>query len=161
MTGQHLTDEQFTELLSGDCPFQAIQHLKTCAQCHCEFEQVQASIDDFATLGLRWAEQRPAPRISTPSVWVRGWHALSTRTAAAALLAAVLFGAYQQKRMQAPEVGPLVATTPDRSESQVADDNRLMMAIDKEIRWQADSPIAVEHLAEGQLHSRLSRKLAN
>jgi len=48
MTGQHLTDEQFTELLSGDCPFQAIQHLKTCAQCHCEFEQVQASIDDFA-----------------------------------------------------------------------------------------------------------------
>jgi hypothetical protein len=156
MTGQHLNDEQFTDLLSGDCPSEAIQHMKLCLQCQREFEQVQASIEDFAVFALRWAEQRPSPRFSIPSVLVRGWHALGARTAAAALLAAVLFGAYQQKRLQAPEADPLAAATPASSESQVADDNRLLMAIDNEIRWQAESPVA-----RGRLHSRLSRKLAN
>jgi ferric-dicitrate binding protein FerR (iron transport regulator) len=160
MTGQHLTDEQFTDLLSGDCPSEAIQHMKMCTQCQSEFERVQSSIEDFGTAGLLWAEQRPAPRIHTQSVLVRGWRAVSSRTAAAALLATVLFGAYQQKRMQAPVEDPLAAT-PAHSESQVADDNQLMMAIDQEIRWQADSPVAVEHLAEGRVHFRVSRRLAN
>jgi hypothetical protein len=41
----------------------------------------------------------------------------------------------------------------------VADDNRLMMDIAKEIRWQANSPVAIDNVAEG--HSRVSHKLAN
>ena len=156
MTGQHLTDEQFTELLSGEYPLDASLHMKMCPQCRSEFERVQASIEDFGSLGLLWAEQRPSPQISAPSVFLRGWHSVSIRTAAAVLLAAILFGVNQEKRMQAPVADPLTAATPARSESQVAEDNRLMMAIDKEIRWQADSPVA-----EGRLPSRASRKLAN
>jgi hypothetical protein len=134
--------------------------MKTCAQCQSEFERVQASIEDFNTVGLLWAEKRPSPRISAPAAFLHGWQSLSMRTAAAVLLAGVLFGAYQEKRMQAPVLDPVAATTP-HSESQVADDNQLMMAIDKEIRWQADSPVAVESLTEGRIHSRVSRKLAN
>jgi hypothetical protein len=161
MTGQHLTDEQFTELLSGEYPFDASRHMKTCAQCRSEFERVQASIEDFGAAGLLWAEKRPSPRISAPSAFLHGWHSLSMRTAAAVLLAGILFGAYQEKKTQAPVAGIFTAATPAHSESQVADDNRLMMAIDKEIRWQADSPVAVESLTEGRNQSRVSRKLAN
>ncbi len=157
MTGQHLTDEQFTELLSGEYCVEASRHIEICAQCRSEFERVQTSIEDFGTVGLLWAEQRPAPRVCGP--WLRGWHAIGARTAAAALLAAVLFGAYKEKRMQAPVADPVAAAAPACSASEVADDNRLMMAIDKEIRWQANSPVAINNLVEG--HSRVSHKLAD
>jgi hypothetical protein len=158
MTGQHLTDEQFTDLLAGECPIDAIRHMKTCPRCQGEFDQVQASIEDFSAVGLQWAEHRPTPRISTSSALIRGWNPLSARTAAAGLLAAALFTTYQEKRMQAPVMDAL---NPARSEAQVADDNRLMLAIDREIRWQADSPVADEDPAGGRLHLRGSRKLAN
>jgi hypothetical protein len=144
MTGQHLTDKQFTELLSGEYPFDASRHMKTCAQCRSEFERVQASIEDFGAAGLLWAEKRPSPRISAPLAFFHGRHSLSMRTAAAVLLAGVLFGAYQQKKTQAPVAGSFTVAAPAHSESQVADDNRLLMAIDKEIHWQADSPVAGE-----------------
>ena len=158
MTGQHLTDEQFSDLLAGDCPLDAMRHMKTCPQCQREFEQVQASIEEFGAAGLQWAERRPAPRISASSAMIRGWNPLTARTAAAGLLAAALFATYQEKRMQAPNTDTLL---PARSEAQVADDNRLMLAIDKEIRWQADSPVADEDPAGGRLHLRGSHKLAN
>jgi ferric-dicitrate binding protein FerR (iron transport regulator) len=161
MTGQHLTDEQFTELLSGEYPPEASRHMRMCAQCRSEFERVQTSIEDFGALGLLWAEQRPSPRISAPSAFLRAWQTQSMRTAAAVLLAALLFAAYQEKRTQPPAVDPITAATAARSESQLADDNRLMMAIDKEIRWQADSPVAAENLAEGRIHSPVSPKSAN
>ena len=63
MTGQHLTDEQFTELLSGDCPADASRHMLACTQCQWEFERVQASIEDFVTLSLEWAEKRASASI--------------------------------------------------------------------------------------------------
>ena len=67
MTGQHLSDEQFTDLLAGECPMDALQHMNTCPQCQRELEQVQASIEDFSAVGLQWAEHGPAPRIFTSS----------------------------------------------------------------------------------------------
>jgi hypothetical protein len=158
MTGQHLSDEQFTDLLARECPMDALQHMNTCPQCQREFEQVQASIEDFGAVGLQWAEDRPAPRISTSSALIRRWNPLSARTVAAGLLAAALFATYQEKRMQAPNMETIL---PAQSEGQVADDNRLMLAIDKEIRWQADSPVADEDPAGGRLHPRGSQKLAN
>ena len=47
MTGQHLSDEQFTDLLSGDCPLDASRHMLACAQCQSEFRRVRASMEDF------------------------------------------------------------------------------------------------------------------
>jgi hypothetical protein len=47
--------------------------------------------------------------------------------------------------------------------AEVADDNRLLMAIDKEIRWQPESPISIDDLtaSAGRPHARLSRGLRN
>ena len=69
MTGQHLTDEQFTDLLSGDYATDASRHMLACAQCQGEFERVQASIEDFVTLSLEWAERRASTSISAPSAF--------------------------------------------------------------------------------------------
>lgn len=162
MTGQHLTDEQFTELLSGDCPLDASRHMQACGQCRSEFRRVQSSLEDFASLGLAWAEQRASASISTPSAFVRRWQSASRWAAAAAVLAAVLLGVHQERRMPAPEVSIAGSQQAD-SASEVADDDRLMIAIDKEIRWQTESPISVDDLATSAKtpHSQLSRRLTN
>jgi ferric-dicitrate binding protein FerR (iron transport regulator) len=160
MTGHHLTDEQFTELLTGDYPLDASRHMRACPQCQWEFKRVQASIEEFASVGLEWAEKRAAESIPTPSAFARACQPVSSWTAAAAavLAAAILFGIHREEMQPAP-----TDVHPAHSESQVADDNRLMMDIDREIHWQADSPVGVDDLAESgrQPHSQASRRLAN
>ena len=102
MTG-HLTDEQFAGLLSGDCD--TSDHLLGCAQCRQELRTVQASLEDFASHSLQWAEERASTSISTRSVLLRGWQSASAWTAAAAavLTAAVLFAGQYQRTTQAPQ----------------------------------------------------------
>jgi hypothetical protein len=144
MTGHHLTEEQFAGLLSGACDTN--DHLLECTQCRHELRTVQASLEDFASLSLEWAEERASMSISTRSVLLRGWQSASAWMAAAAavLTAAVLFAGQPQRSPQAISV---VATRATDSDSEVADDNRLMMAIDKEIRWQPQTLISVDDLA--------------
>ena len=152
MTGHHLTDEQFAGLLSGGCD--PDDHLLECPQCRQELRKVQASLDDFASLSLQWAEQRASASISTRSVLLRGWQSASAWTAAAAavLTAAALFAGQFQPRAKTPQATS-VAQAAD-SDSEVADDNRLMMAIDKEMRWQPQTLISVDELASPGRRSR-------
>jgi hypothetical protein len=161
MTGQHLTDEQFTELLAGDYPFDASRHLQACAQCQCEFNRVQASIADFGSLAIEWAEQRASVSIPAPSAFARAWQPRSAWAAAAVLAAAVLFGLHQENRT--PGAITVAGIHPAHSEREVADDNRLMMAIDREIHWQAESPVAGDNLVESgrRPHSQAPGRLAN
>jgi hypothetical protein len=163
MTGQHLTDEQFTDLLSGGYTADASRHMQACAQCQGEFERVQASIEDFVTLSLEWAERRASTSISAPSAFVRLWQSASSwATAAAVLAAAILFGVHQG-RLLSPDVVSVAGSQRAESASEVADDNRLLMAIDKEIRWQPESPISIDDLTAStdKSHTRLARGLRN
>jgi hypothetical protein len=163
MTGQHLTDEQFTDLLSGDYTTDASRHLLACTPCQGEFEQVQASIEDFVALSLEWAERRASTSISAPSAFVRGWQSASSWAAAAAVLAAAILFGVHQGRLLSPDVISVAGSQPAESASEVADDNRLLMAIDKEIRWQPESPISIDDLtaSAGRPHARLSRGSRN
>jgi hypothetical protein len=164
MTGQHLTDEQFTELLSGDCRMDASRHMMACAQCQHEFERVQASIEDFVTVSLEWAERRASTSIAAPSAFVRGWQSASSWAAAAAVLAAVILFGVHREGMLTPDVISVAISQPAESASEVADDNRLLVAIDKEIRWQTESPISIDDLtttSARRLHSQPSRRLTN
>ena len=158
MTGQHLTDEQFTDLLSGDRTEDARRHMLACDQCQGEFERVQASIEDFVTLSLEWAGPRASTSIS--AAFVRGWQSASSwATAAAVLAAAILFSVHHGR----PDVTSIASSQPAESASEVADDNRLLMAIDKEIRWQTESPISIDDLTApaGRPHAQTSRRLRN
>lgn len=163
MTGQHLTDEQFTDLLSGDYTADANRHMQACTQCQGEFERVQASIEDFVTLSLEWAERRASTSISAPSAFLRGWHSASSWAAAAAVLAAAILFGVHQGRLLSPEAISVASSQPAESASEVADDNRLLMAIDKEIRWQTESPLSIDDLttSAGRPHAQPSRGLTN
>jgi hypothetical protein len=156
MTGHHLTDEQFAALLSGDCAVDAGDHVQGCAQCRQEFRRVQASLEDFAFLSLEWAAQRASTSISASSVLLRGWQSASAWTAAAAavLTAAVLFAGPYHRRTRAPETTSVAASQAADSDSEVAQDNRLMMAIDKEISQQTQTLISANDLAAPGRRSR-------
>jgi hypothetical protein len=153
MTG-HLTDEQFAGLLSGDCDHS--DHLLGCAQCRQELRTVQASLEDFASHSLEWAAQRASTSISTPSVLLRGWQSASAWTAAAAavLTAAALFAGQFQPGTKTPRASSVAGAQAADSDSEVADDNRLMMAIDKEMQWQPQTLISVDELATPGRRSR-------
>jgi hypothetical protein len=156
MTGRHLTSEQFTDLLIGECSLEVRRHVDTCRQCQDECEQVQSAIDGFGAAGLKWAEQRAPMSISPSSQLFLQCRSLGTWAAAALLAAAVLFEVHQGWIVPTPAVNN-VTTQGVASTVDVADDNRLMMAIDQEIRWQAESPLSI---ATPEKHSR-PRGLAN
>jgi hypothetical protein len=155
MTNQHLTEEQFTDVLTGDCDFEVSRHLRSCLQCQQEAQQVQTAISDFTAAGLEWAEQYAKQPLSVPSRLVPRWQAATGWAAAMVLATAVLFGMHHE------EPKPVAAVTASAaSPANVADDNRLLAAIDTEIRWQARSPVAIE-TSEGRSRSRSLSKLAN
>jgi hypothetical protein len=150
-------------LLSGDYTTDASRHMLACAQCQGEFERVQASIEDFVTLSLEWAEPRASTSISAPSVFIRGWQSANSWAVAAAILAAAILFGVHQGRLLTPDVISVAGSQPAESASEVADDNRLLMAIDKEIRWQTESPISIDDLtaSAGRPHAQPSRRLRN
>jgi hypothetical protein len=164
MTG-HLTDEQFSELLYGECPsdrpFNATRHLWACRECQAELERVRSTLDDLASLGLRWSEQRSSASISTPSILVRNWRSVGSGAAAAAVLAVAILFAVNQER-KAPEI-PAAASQQTDFASEVAADDRLMIAIDKEIRGQIQSPVSIEGLGSSSRmrHSSSLHRLTN
>jgi hypothetical protein len=155
MTGQHLTSEQFTDLLIGNCSLEVRRHVDTCRQCQEECKQVQSAIDGFGAAGLEWAEQRAPMSISPSSHLFLQCRSLGTWAAAALLAAAVLFEVHQGWIVPTPAANN-VATQAVESTADVADDNRLMMAIDQEIRWQAESPLSIATPEKGS-----PRRLAN
>jgi hypothetical protein len=143
----HLTDEQFSELLSGDDHLEASRHLLACAECQAELRRVRSCLEDFASAGLVWAERRASASISTPSALVRNWQSISTGAAAAAVLAAAfLFAVHQASRVPAPE-SSIAASRQTDFASEVANDDRLMIAIDKEIHSQTESPLSIDDLS--------------
>jgi anti-sigma factor RsiW len=155
MTGQHLSNQEFSDLLIGDCSLEVRRHVDACPQCEEEFKRVQSAIDDFGAVGLEWAEQRAPLSISPSSQLLFQCRSLGTWAAAALLAAAVLFEVHQGWIVPTPATNN-VATQAVESSTDVADDNRLMMAIDHEIRWQAESPLSI---AGPEKHS--PRRLAN
>jgi hypothetical protein len=157
----HLTDEQWSELLYGEPTPEVNRHLPLCSECQAEFRKLRASLDDFAALGLKWADRRASASISPPSAFVRNWASMSAGAAAAAALAAVaLFMVHQEEKL--PQVS-VAAVQPTDYASEVAADDRLMVAIDKEIRWQTESAVANVDLGDsaGASHTRPSHRLTN
>jgi hypothetical protein len=157
MTGQHLTNQEFGDLLIGDCSLEVRRHVDACPQCEEEFKRVQSAIDGFGAAGLEWAEQRAPMSISPSSQLLFQCRSLGTWAAAVLLAAAVLFEVHQGWIVPT-HVANNVASQSVEPTANVADDNRLMMAIDQEIRWQAESPLSI---AAPEKRSRPPRRLAN
>src|SRR6185437_5721667 len=76
MNFEHLTDEQFANLLAADRSDTRVRlHVESCAACQRELTSLGAAVGDLNYASLRWAEQRAA-RIEVPSRWVLNWNAM-------------------------------------------------------------------------------------
>ncbi len=141
---QHLTDEQFAELLAGGYSREAAPHLNTCTACADELERGRAAILDFSAVGLHRAIERSAtmaqpsvrarpPLLARPAIWA---------TAAAGLVFGVAFGVH---RFEADKTAAFPAATAlvhaDQDQKAIDEDNALMSAIDADLRWKRDAAV--------------------
>ncbi len=187
-SGQHLTDEQCSNLLLGNALDRHAEiHLAACATCRAEMDVVGDAVGEFNDRGLAWAEREAARRVHTPSRWtlrlgVRPvWNA-GLMTAATAIVLAVALRMPQSLSLPAParataEAGSTVrpsdwgnsgiagpsavasssAGSPKAGDagssaagssgrSALADDNRLLSSIDRELSYVAQPTVPVTEL---------------
>ena len=98
MNFQHLTDEQFANILAGDhSDMRARLHAESCAKCQQELTALGTAVGDLNHASLRWAEKRSA-RIGVPSSWVLNWNSMPGwgATLAGVLIFGVALGAHVQ-----------------------------------------------------------------
>lgn len=149
MNTEHLTNEEFTELLAGEyANDSATAHLDTCGACREELAAMQTAVGDLRALSLRWAEAR-APRITVPSRWTLGWHRLPGMSAAASLLlCGVAIGIhFQTNNVQTSASTSQVQTvTAAPSDDELAQDNRLLQSIDQELNRQVTPQVPASEL---------------
>ncbi|HVG27587.1 MAG TPA: hypothetical protein VM865_08280 [Acidobacteriaceae bacterium] len=165
-SAEHMTDEQFSELLANETATGAMQgHLESCAQCRRELEAIRSAVGDLSALSLRWAEQR-AGQVSAPSGWALRWGMLPGWSAAlpAVLLFGIGLGTYLERGGQtvAPqraETRAVAAPSPD----ELAQDNRLMLSIDQELRQQVRPQVPAAELTVSVHRGRSAhgREVAN
>jgi len=165
MNFQHLTDEQFANLLAGDHSDLRVRvHVEGCAACQRELASLGAAIGDLNYASLRWAEKRAAS-IETPSPWVLGWNAMPAwgATLAGVLMFGVALGAHMQLNQQNAVVVQQAHTISAPSDDELAQDNSLMLSIDNELREQIGPQVPVSDLdaASRTAHRHAIREVSN
>lgn len=141
---QHLTDEQFAELLAGEYSREHASHLNICKICADELEQARVAILDFSTLSLRAAEERSATMAAPPVRARRGLLAPPTiwATAAAAFVLGAAFGVHHFEADRTTASFTTAAHLhPSQDQKAIAEDNALMSAIDADLRWKPDAAV--------------------
>ena len=147
---QHLTDKEFGNLLAGEFPGTAAElHLAACDFCQQELDVVGGSLGSFRELSTVWAQHAAPVRVPVPSglalrLGLRpSWGAGLAATAMTAMLA---FGmGLTGGSSAATKVVPTVAPVPP-SNSELANDNRLMLSIDQELSYQAQPAVPASQL---------------
>jgi hypothetical protein len=148
MNFEHLTDEQFANILAGDDSDLRVQlHVESCAACQRELSSLGTAIGDLNDASLRWAEQR-AVRIEVPSRWVLNWNAMPGwgATLAAVLIFGVAFGAHMQINQQSAVMNRPAHTLAAPSDDELAKDNNLMLSIDSELSEQIGPRVSASDL---------------
>lgn len=164
MNFNHLTDEQFADLLAGHKSDEdALLHLESCAACSQELAGMTAAVGDLSVASLRWAEQR-ALDIKAPSRWTLNWYALPGwgATLAAVLILGVALGAHMQVRNSVePALQPAhLVSAPSADE--LAEDNQLMRSIDNELSQQGPQVLVANADASSHpMHHRSVREVLN
>jgi len=153
----HLSDEQFTDLLLGTIPPSVTAHLDACQPCAQEAQRVSGAIGSFEQQSRLWAERRAATRpVQAPATqpllaWLRAGSTAWYATAAALILATVVgLGiahrsapavAIQQPIQQpAQQQVAAIQPAPQVSPATLKADNELLSAIDGELSADAVPP---------------------
>ena len=152
---EHLNDAQFTDcMLDVGLAPEAEAHLAACGHCQEELARFRVAVDDLSLAGLAWS-QAHAPQGSlraakkTPRWAVAAWGA-----AAFAMLA---LGVTPLLHHEHPARDTQVATVTEPvedSDAQIAQDNKLMHAVNMEIAEGEPSPYREYQLSRGQMERR-------
>jgi hypothetical protein len=161
---EHLSDEQFASLMSGDhSDASAHAHVDECEACRRELAAVGVAVNDLSRFSMRWAEQR-AVRIQAPPLWSLSWKVLPgwSATVAAVLLFGVALGTHLENSHQTVAVQAR-HTMPAPTADELAQDNSLMRSIDNEINEQPGVQTVTSALDDAQRSSRRHglREVAN
>jgi hypothetical protein len=163
----HLTDEQFACVLSGELQTRELPHLATCVPCRLELDTVGLAIGDFNRLSLEDAQARAALRVRPPA---RGrllaWRiapTLQTAAAAACISVALLFGLHAHGPATPSSERPSAQGAGQSAAAAIAEDNRLMQAIDSALSRSEDASVPLSALAvsEKKTHHSATTELAD
>lgn len=141
---QHLTDDQFSDLLAGETPSTAVEeHLASCEHCRGELEAVQGSLSNFNLVSLRWAQQEASRKVQTPSRWalqaasMPAWAIGVTGVTAACLVSLGVGLPFQHE----PDPVTAQVVIPVPSDAEIARDNQLMASIQQELQYNAEPAV--------------------
>jgi hypothetical protein len=172
----HLTEDQIDDALIGDLAAECAEHLAACEACRLRLIQAEAPLASFNDVSLAWSERRSATLpCPSPTAFSAG-HARSLwATAAAAVIAfGVLVSAWHRpagsdavSQRQVPpalvaSTGPVQDSVVDPArarEEQIARDNQLLEAIDREL---ADPPpgLAADYQPQAAARSHRSHPVS-
>lgn len=149
MNIQHLTDEQFSDLLVGEAGGDAASHLDSCPACNRELALLRSAVSDLRGFSQRWAEERAA-RIVSPSRWTLGWHRLPAwGTAVSLLFCGLAVGMHFQGITHSSSAGisqpQTLASAP--SDDELAEDNQLLRSINQELSRQVRPQVPASELS--------------
>jgi hypothetical protein len=147
----HLTDDQFVDCAAGlEVSAEAAAHLRECAACREELAGFGVAVDSFNRAALEWSEARPVGSLHEESL--RGWRWVrrpvfgmaAVALAACIMLVAGVTAVMHRQEGRRPDVAAIAAPQPASegdSEAQIAQDNKLLMAVDVALRDDGPSPI--------------------
>lgn len=147
---QHLTDEQFSDLLAGDSPSPAVEeHLSVCEHCRGELAAVQGSLGSFNVFSLAWAHREAARHVQSPSRWalrvasLPPW-GIGLAGIGAAFLVAIGLGLPFVHEPEPAVTAQFVIPAP--SDAEIARDNQLLASIDQELNAEAQLVVPATEL---------------
>lgn len=165
MNFEHLTDEQFANILAGDhSDMRARLHVDSCAKCRRELASLDTAVSDLNYASLRWAEQR-ASRIEVPSRWVLHWNSMPGwgATLAGVLMFGVALGAHMQFNQRSAVVTRSSHAIAVPSDDELAQDNNLMLSINNELTEQVGGqvPVSTLNASSRTAHRRAISEVSN
>lgn len=159
---QHLTDEQFSDLLAGvSLPHDAEAHLAACSACRAEVEVVAGSLAELNTFSLAWAEREAPRRVPVPSRWSLrlGAHPvwnLGLMTAAAAVALTIGFHLPQHASTAKPATATVAVGGEVPTGAELAEDNRLLSSIDQELSYATQPTVPLAELKSAGHHASVN-----
>jgi predicted anti-sigma-YlaC factor YlaD len=145
----HLSDDQFVDCAAGlEISAEAAAHLRECSACREELAGFGAAVDSFNRAAREWSEARPMGSLRERS-WggrpVLGMAAVAL-AACIMLVAGVTAVRHHEEARRPADVAQVagsqgVAESQGDSEAQIAQDNKLLMAVDVALRDDEPSPV--------------------
>lgn len=164
----HLTDDQIDDYLIGDLAADAAEHLEGCDPCLIRVAAAEAPLASFRAVSLAWSERRSATLPLQASVdaqpsWARrlAWGAAAVAAIAVGVaLPAARHTSGQNVAVAAPAPAvQVVAAATESSDEQIAKDNQMLKAIDRELDASVESPAAFGLPVDNHSHGRARTSL--